>query len=92
MSVAAALLALTAALTVGYLWGHRAGARTPSWRRRTSRTALVRQAAGLATVFAMYKLRVLFGQSAFTVATRHPARRWLHPRRALRGVPSRWRG
>jgi len=47
MTVLVAVAALTMAMCVGYYFGRRAGARPPSWKRRTSRVALGRLALNL---------------------------------------------
>ena len=49
--------ALVAALCVGYLVGRRAGQRTPTWKQRTRRTALGRQAVGLIALVAASQLQ-----------------------------------
>jgi hypothetical protein len=47
MTVLAMVVALTAAASVGYLFGRRAGSRRPTWKQRTRRTALGLQAVSL---------------------------------------------
>jgi hypothetical protein len=48
MSAVGVLLAVLAALLVGYAYGRRNATPAPTWRQRTSRTALGRRAATLA--------------------------------------------
>ncbi|MGE2730141.1 hypothetical protein ACQI4F_11730 [Mycolicibacterium vaccae] len=92
MTAVAVLIAVSAALVVGYLLGRRAAVRPRYWRQRTSRTALVRQAAGLAALVAVYRLRIRIRESALAVVITRPARRSVHPRRAWRGFPLAPRG
>lgn len=56
MSVFAVVVGLVAALCVGYHLGRRAGRRTPTWKVRTSRAALGRQAVGLVVLLAAARL------------------------------------
>ncbi|MGP4058748.1 hypothetical protein ACTWP6_28640 [Mycobacterium sp. 4D054] len=58
LAVAASLVAasLLATLCVGYRLGLRAARRTPTWRQRTSRVALARQALGLVALLAVSRL------------------------------------
>lgn len=53
MSALGVMLLVVAALGVGYHAGRRGAARTPSWRQRTRRTALGRQALVLALLMAV---------------------------------------
>ncbi|MCV7368550.1 hypothetical protein [Mycolicibacterium duvalii] len=89
MTVLAVLLAMTAALGVGYLFGLRAGAQAPSWRQRTSRAALVKQAATLAALVAVYRLRAWLHPRAPQAGLRRGVRQ---PRRAHARIPVMWRG
>lgn len=49
-------IALLAAMLVGYVIGRRAAAKAPSWRQRTTRTALGRQAIGLVALATVSQL------------------------------------
>ena len=57
MTAFGVLVALAAAMCLGYAIGYRRGARTPPWRKRMSRPALARQAAGLITLAALSQLQ-----------------------------------
>ncbi|MDG4666069.1 hypothetical protein [Mycobacterium sp. 236(2023)] len=57
MTALGILVALTAALCIGYAVGYRRGSRTPTWRQRTSRAALGRQAVGLIAMVAASQLQ-----------------------------------
>ncbi|MBB2993178.1 hypothetical protein FHR72_004685 [Mycolicibacterium iranicum] len=61
MTVLALLAALSVALCVGsvlgYVVGHRRGARTPTWKQRTSRAYLGREAAGLVALLTVSRLQ-----------------------------------
>ncbi|KWX65537.1 hypothetical protein [Mycobacterium sp. NAZ190054] len=72
MTVLALTTSLIAALCIGYRLGLRAGRRTRTWRQRTGRAALVRQAAGLVALLAV-------GRLERAVRRRRPGRRlsWL---------------
>ncbi|CAN3130354.1 hypothetical protein ACNUDN_20710 [Mycobacterium sp. smrl_JER01] len=58
LALTATLLAAssTAALSIGYVLGRRAGPRKPTWRQRTSRLSLGRQAAGMLVLLAAGRL------------------------------------
>ncbi|WP_048635354.1 hypothetical protein [Mycolicibacterium aurum] len=66
MTALGVFAALVAALCIGYVLGRRAGQRTPSWRQRTSRAALGRQAVGFIALVAA-------GRLERTVRRRFPA-------------------
>jgi uncharacterized membrane protein YhiD involved in acid resistance len=57
MTALGVFAALVAALGIGYLLGYRRGSRTPSWRQRTSRVALGRQAVSLVALVAASQLQ-----------------------------------
>jgi hypothetical protein len=57
MSAVGVLAAVLAALAVGYVYGRRSTAARPTWRQRTTRLALGRQAAGLAVLQAAAQLQ-----------------------------------
>lgn len=50
------ICALAAAMAIGYWWGRRAAAR-PTWRSRTRRSALARQAITLTALVAASQLQ-----------------------------------
>lgn len=51
------LAALVVALCIGYVLGRRAGRRSPTWKQRTRRSALGRQAVGLVVLVAASRLQ-----------------------------------
>jgi hypothetical protein len=57
MAVLGVAAALVVAVCVGYVLGYRRGSRTPTWRQRTSRAALGRQALGLVALVAAGELQ-----------------------------------
>ena len=57
MTVLVAICALAAATCVGYYVGRRATSTPPTWRKRTSRIALGRLAAGLLVLMVMRRIR-----------------------------------
>lgn len=71
MTVIAAIAALAIAVCVGYYFGRRAASTPPSWKKRTSRIALGRQAFNLLAMIAARRIqqrfqaeRVLSGMAA----------------------------
>jgi hypothetical protein len=57
MTALGVIAALAAALCVGYVLGYRRGSRTPTWRQRTGRVALGRQAVSLVTLVAVSQIQ-----------------------------------
>ncbi|MDA2892737.1 hypothetical protein PDG61_17590 [Mycolicibacterium sp. BiH015] len=57
MTALGVIAALFAAMCVGYVLGYRRGARTPTWRQRTGRVALGRQAVSLVMLVAVSRLQ-----------------------------------
>ncbi|AFM18748.1 hypothetical protein Mycch_4025 [Mycolicibacterium chubuense NBB4] len=56
MTAVAVLLMVVAAAVIGYHVGRRAAVPSPTWRQRTRRSALGRQAIGLITLLAVGEL------------------------------------
>ncbi|OBE96323.1 hypothetical protein [Mycobacterium sp. 852002-10029_SCH5224772] len=57
MTVIAAICALTAATSIGYYFGRRAGSTRPGWKKRTSRIALGRQALNLLAMITVRRIQ-----------------------------------
>ncbi|RAU98219.1 hypothetical protein DQP58_05905 [Mycobacterium colombiense] len=57
MTVIAVIFALATATCLGYYAGRRAASTPPSWRKRTSRIALSRQAIGLLAMITVRRIR-----------------------------------
>ncbi|OAN41604.1 hypothetical protein [Mycolicibacterium iranicum] len=57
MTAIGVIAALVLTLGVGYVLGYRRGSRTPTWRQRTGRVALGRQAVSLVTLLAVSHLQ-----------------------------------
>ncbi len=57
MAALGVLAVVVAALCAGYVLGYRRGSRIPTWKQRTSRAALARQAVGLIALLAASRLQ-----------------------------------
>lgn len=60
MTVIAAIAALAMAACIGYYFGRRAASTPPSWKKRTSRIALGRQAVHLLAMIAARRIQQRF--------------------------------
>jgi hypothetical protein len=60
VTVIVAIAALAIATCIGYNFGRRAAATPPSWKKRTSRIALGRQALGLLAMITARRIRQRF--------------------------------
>lgn len=70
MTALGVLAALVAALCVGYVIGRRAGRKAPTWKQRTRRAALGRQAVGLIVLVAASQLQRTIGRRVPAIAPR----------------------
>jgi Kef-type K+ transport system membrane component KefB len=64
------LAAMVVALSIGYVIGRRAGRRGPTWKQRTRRRALGRQAVGLVVLVAASQLQRSIGKRVPMIAGR----------------------
>ncbi|OBI39790.1 hypothetical protein A5708_03065 [Mycobacterium colombiense] len=60
MTVFAVIAALAAAACIGYYFGRRAASAPPSWKKRTSRVALSRQAINLLAMITARRIQQRF--------------------------------
>lgn len=60
MTIFAAIAALAMAACIGYYFGRRAASTPPSWKKRTSRTALGRQAFNLLAMITARRIQQRF--------------------------------
>ncbi|PRC46917.1 hypothetical protein C6A85_87635, partial [Mycobacterium sp. ITM-2017-0098] len=70
MTALGVFAAVVAALCIGYVLGRRAGQRAPTWKQRTRRTALGRQAVGLIALVAASQLQRAIGKRVPAIAVR----------------------
>ena len=92
MTALAVISALMTALCIGYHFGRRAGATPPSWKHRTSRTALGKRAIGLVVLMTARRIQRNFpAPRALPAAVGVWGLKLAEPRQLFRNSPPRRR-